>query len=96
LTYDNGREFARFKQIERSTGLSIYFADPHAPWQRGCNENINGLLRQYFPKGSDFSRIAPQRLAYIVRQFNNRPRKRLAYRTPSEVLSKIKRGALAT
>ncbi len=70
LTYDNGREFAQFKQIERGTALAIYFADPYAPWQRGCNENLNGLLRQYFPKGSDFRLIDPKRLAYVVRQLN--------------------------
>jgi IS30 family transposase len=96
LTYDNGREFARFKHIERGSGLAVYFADPYAPWQRGCNENLNGLLRQYFPKGSDFHLIDPGRLAYIVRQLNNRARKRLAYRTPAEVLQRTKRGALVT
>lgn len=96
LTYDNGREFAQFKQIERHTGLDIYFADPYAPWQRGCNENLNGLLRQYFPKGSDFTLISSKRLAQVVRTLNNRPRKRHAYRTPVEVLQRSKRGALAT
>jgi len=96
LTYDNGREFAQFKRIEERTGLSIYFADPYAPWQRGCNENLNGLLRHYFPKGSDFTLISPKRLARVVREVNNRPRKRHDYRTPAQVLQRSRRGALAT
>jgi len=94
LTYDNGTEFAEFKRIARQSGFDIYFARPNAPWQRGCNENINGLLRQFFPKGADFRSIDGKRLAYIVCQLNNRPRKRLAYRTPSEVFNQAKRVAL--
>ena len=62
LTLDNGKEFARFKEIQKATGLTIYFADPYSAWQRGTNENTNGLLRRYFPKGSDFKSITKNRL----------------------------------
>ena len=69
--------------------LKVYFANPHAPWERGVNENTNGLLRDYFPKGSDFSAITPARLANVQRMLNNRPRKCLNYRTPIEVLNAL-------
>jgi len=94
LTLDNGKEFARFKQIEQATRLSIYFADPYAAWQRGANENVNGLLRQYFPKGADLSNVTGQSLALIVNKLNHRPRKCLNFLTPHEVFSAAKRGAL--
>jgi IS30 family transposase len=94
LTLDNGKEFARFKQIEQATRLSIYFADPYAAWQRGANENVNGLLRQYFPKGADLSNVTDQSLALIVNKLNHRPRKCLNFLTPHEVFSAAKRGAL--
>jgi transposase, IS30 family len=94
LTVDNGKEFARFKQIEMQTGLSIYFADPYAAWQRGCNENTNGLLRRYFPKGCDFSAVSDEALALTVKKLNDRPRKCLDYWTPHEVFLQAKRGAL--
>jgi IS30 family transposase len=94
LTLDNGKEFARFKQIERDTGLQIYFADPYAAWQRGANENTNGLLRQYFPKGADFTNITDESLAQVVKKLNHRPRKCLDFQTPHEVFSAAKRGAL--
>lgn len=94
LTLDNGKEFARFKDIEKATGLMIYFADPYSAWQRGTNENTNGLLRRYFPKGTDFRNISDQRLASAVRKLNHRPRKCLGYRTPHEVFQVAKRGAL--
>jgi IS30 family transposase len=86
-TFDNGKEFAGFKHIERALGMTIYFANPHAPWERGANENTNGLLRDFFPKGSDFRKITPARLAWVERMLNNRPRKCLNYRTPAEVLN---------
>jgi transposase, IS30 family len=95
LTVDNGSEFARFKELEQQTGLMIYFADPYAAWQRGANENTNGLLRQYFPKGTDLRNITQQDVAHAVRKLNNRPRKCLDYRTPQEVFWKASRGALA-
>jgi transposase, IS30 family len=94
LTLDNGKEFARFKQIERDTGLQIYFADPYSAWQRGANENTNGLLRRYFPKGADFTNITNESLAQVVKKLNHRPRKCLNFQTPHEVFSAAKRGAL--
>lgn len=95
LTLDNGKEFARFKKIEQRTGLAIYFANPYSAWQRGTNENTNGLLRRYFPKGSDFRDITDEALATVVKKLNHRPRKCLGYRTPHEVFQEAKRGALA-
>ena len=88
MTVDNGKEFASFKQIEQKVGVKVYFADPYAAWQRGTNENTNGLLRRYFPKGFDFSRVSNYLVAKVVKKLNNRPRKCLGYRTPREVLSK--------
>ncbi len=95
LTVDNGSEFAQFKKFEEKTGLTIYFADPYSAWQRGANENTNGLLRQYFPKGSNFKVIMEKDVDEAVRMLNNRPRKCLDYRTPHEVFWKAARGALA-
>jgi len=85
LTLDNGSEFSKFKIIEKATGISVYFADPYASWQRGLNENTNGLLRQFFPKGCDFNKVTKKQLASAVKSINNRPRKSLNYRTPNEV-----------
>lgn len=94
LTVDNGKEFSHFKEIEAETGLTVYFADPYAAWQRGTNENTNGLLRQYFPKGTDFRGISEKEIARVVETLNNRPRKCLNYQTPHEVLCQALRGAL--
>ncbi|AWN14995.1 IS30 family transposase [Salinisphaera sp. LB1] len=88
LTYDNGSEFADFHRIGRATGLSIYFARPHAPWQRGCNENLNGLLRQFYRKNASLRDVTQSDLDKVVRLLNHRPRKRLGYLTPHEVLRK--------
>lgn len=96
LTVDNGKEFADFKQIESQTSLSIFFADPYSAWQRGTNENTNGLLRQYFPKGTKLSAITEKYLALVVKNLNNRPRKCLSYRTSRELYLEASRGALAT
>lgn len=85
LTLDNGKEFMQFKELERKTGLKIYFADPYSAWQRGTNENTNGLLRQYFPKGTDFRTVSEKEVAIVVKKLNNRPRKCLNYQTPYEV-----------
>ncbi|MDD3847450.1 MAG: IS30 family transposase [Syntrophorhabdaceae bacterium] len=85
LTVDNGKEFSRFKELEAKTGLTVYFADPYSAWQRGTNENTNGLLRQYFPKGTDFRSISDKEIAMAVKKINNRPRKCLNYQTPHEV-----------
>lgn len=95
LTLDNGSEFANFKELKKKARLNIYFADPYAPWQRGANENTNGLLRQYFPKGVNFLKIDEDAVGKAVRRLNNRPRKCLGYLTPHEVFWSAARGALA-
>jgi transposase, IS30 family len=89
LTADNGKEFADFAALERTLALKVYFANPHAPWERGANENTNGLLRDWFPKGSDLSQVSPRQLAQVQSMLNNRPRKCLNYRTPLEVLNAL-------
>lgn len=96
LTLDNGKEFAAFKQVEQATGLRVFFADPYCAWQRGTNENTNGLLRRYFPKGTDFSQVSDHELAIVVHALNNRPRKCLGYRTPHEVVQQALSGAVGT
>lgn len=96
LTVDNGKEFAGFKTIEQRTGMNVYFADPYSAWQRGCNENTNGLLRQYFPKGTDLSTLSRSELASAVKRLNHRPRKCLGYQSPHEVFTAAIRGALHT
>lgn len=88
MTYDNGHEFADHETIERDTGMTIYFAFPYHSWERGTNENTNGLLRQFFPKKSPFAGITRDQLDNVVQLINTRPRKRLHYRTPSEVFKK--------
>ena len=85
ITFDNGSEFAHHKRICAILPAHTYFADPYASYQRGTNENTNGLLRRYFPKRSDFHVITQQQLDRVVEQLNNRPRKKLGYRTPNEV-----------
>ena len=87
MTTDNGKEFSRFKELEKSLGLTVYFAHPYTSWERGLNENTNGLIRQYFPKGTDFSSLTHQAVAKVERSLNNRPRKCLGYRTPAEVFA---------
>ena len=85
ITYDNGSTFADHELIERNTGVNIYFAFPYHSWERGCNENFNGLLRQFFSKKSSFANIKQEDIEKAVRLINNRPRKRLNYKTPTEV-----------
>jgi IS30 family transposase len=89
LTWDNGREMARHQRITEQAGINVYFADPYSPWQRGSNENTNGLLREYLPKGTDLSRCTAAQLQQIEDELNDRPRKRLGYRTPREELDKL-------
>ncbi len=86
FTVDNGSEFAQFKDLEQSTKSQVYFADPYSPWQRGLNENTNGLLRRYFPKGCNFHEISDSLVQQVVETLNHRPRKCLNFRTPYEVL----------
>lgn len=89
LTYDQGREMARHKELTAATGIAVYFCDPHSPWQRGSNENINGLVRQYLPKGTDLSGYSQQQLDAIADEINNRPRKGLGVRTPLAVYRQL-------
>ena len=89
LTWDQGREMALHTKITEETGLPIYFCDPHSPWQRGSNENTNGLLRQYFPKSTDLSFYGPGLLDQAAAELNARPRKRLGFETPAEALQRL-------
>lgn len=100
LTWDRGKEMSAHAQFAIDTGLTVYFADPHSPWQCGTNENTNGLLRQYFPKGTDLARWGPDDLAAVAHALNTRPRKRLGWRTPAEALDEhlhlLQTGGVAT
>ena len=86
-TFDNGKEFAEHEKLAAATDMDIYFAQPYAAWQRGTNENTNGLVRQYVPKGTDLRATSHRAVAAIESSLNDRPRKRLGYRTPREVLN---------
>ena len=83
--FNNGNEFRSHSELAAQTGMDVYFCDPYSPWQRGSNENTNGLLRQYFPKGTSFKDFCDDYFDYVVDLINNRPRKRLGYKTPAEV-----------
>jgi IS30 family transposase len=89
ITADNGTEFHDYAQLERATGVAFYFATPHHSWERGTNENTNGLIRQYVPKGTSMANLTQQRCNTIARALNNRPRKRLGFKTPQECFDEI-------
>jgi IS30 family transposase len=86
MTYDNGIEMARHEKITKKTGMKIYFAHPYSSWERGTNENTNGLIRRYLPKGTDFNKIDERSLRIIQDKLNNRPRKIIGYKTPQEMM----------
>jgi transposase, IS30 family len=96
ITSDNGREFAQHQRIAHQLKADFYFAHPYSSWERGLNENTNGLVRQYFPKKSDFSKITGRQIKKAVERLNNRPRKTLGYKTPNEVFFKLPLVALTT
>jgi IS30 family transposase len=96
ITLDNGKEFTAHQDIARELGAEVYFAHPYASWERGTNENTNGLLRQYFPKGSDFSKITNRQVIYAQKHLNSRPRKCLGARTPEMVFFNLADVALDT
>jgi transposase, IS30 family len=89
LTWDNGKEMARHAEISLATDMAIYFADPGAPWQRGTNENTNGLLRQYFPKGISLRQFGPEHLREVAAQLNGRPRKTLGWKSPANAMNQL-------
>jgi IS30 family transposase len=86
LTWDQGPEMRDWEQVRIDTGIEVFFCDPHSPWQRGINENTNGLLRQYFPKGADLARFTEGELDAVAHELNDRPRKRLEFQTPNEII----------
>ncbi|CAM1346776.1 IS30 family transposase [Tenacibaculum insulae] len=86
MTYDNGTEMAKHEKITKKTGMKIYFAHPYSSWERGTNENTNGLIRRYLPKGTDFNLINKKQLMIIQEKLNNRPRKIIGYKTPKEII----------
>ena len=93
LTWDRGKELSDHARFTIESGVKVFFADPHSPWQRGTNENTNGLLRQYFPKGTDLSRWSAQEIRAVANALNSRPRKTLGWKTPAEALDEYLKSA---
>ena len=91
ITGDNGTEFADHEEIANELDIDFYFTHPYSSWEKGTNENTNGLIRQYFPKGTDFNTVSTDTIAYVERQLNSRPRKTLDYKKPIDVIKQIKR-----
>ena len=89
LTWDQGAEMRDWERVRMDADIDVYFCDPHSPWQRGTNENTNGLLRQYFPKGTDLSVHSQADLDWVAAELNDRPRKRLAFRKPIEEIGPL-------
>ena len=89
LTWDQGKEMAAHRRFSVETGVQVYFCDPRSPWQRGSNENTNGLLRQYFPKGKSLAGVSQAELDEVARKLNDRPRQTLGFRTPAEKLTEL-------
>jgi len=89
LTYDKGSEMAQHKLFTKDTNMAVYFAHPHSPWERGTNENTNSLIRQYYPKGTDFSKISLLKLKKVQNELNDRPRKTLGWHTPHEKFAEL-------
>lgn len=89
LTLDNGTEFLGFKDLEQAMDIKVYFADTHSPWQRGSNENLNGLFRFFFPRGTDFTKVTDEQLLAVLDLINNRPRKCLGFLSPNEFVDKL-------
>ena len=96
ITSDNGREFARHQQVAAKLKADFYFAHPYASWERGLNENTNGLVRQYFPKGSDFTPITEEAIEQVMQRLNHRPRKTLGFSTPHQIFYELSSVALTT
>jgi IS30 family transposase len=94
LTWDQGAEMAQHARLKIDSGVQVYFRDPHSPWQRATNENTNGLLRQYFPKGTDLSGHGADEIAAVAAALNARPRKTLNWRTPAKVLDELLRSTI--
>ena len=92
ITFDNGTENSDWKTIEKETGMKTFFAHPYHSWERGANENANGLLREYFPKGTDFATISEEELAEVEYRLNSRPRKRLGWMSPLQAVGVALRG----
>ena len=89
LTYDQGKEMSEHEQFTIDTGIQVYFAHPGSPWERGTNENTNGLIRQYFPKGTDFTQVSKEEILEVQRKLNDRPRRALGYLKPDEVINQL-------